>query len=96
MYLNHYLKDTLIPLGLTAAASATDEAIQKKMFGSGVDPSNLAKQMTLIILNEEMNDIRKIVKSLQKFGLLIKDASKTKMKQKNKKEDFSVSMLFST
>ena len=29
-------KSVLIPLGLTAAASATDAAIHKKMFGSGV------------------------------------------------------------
>ena len=29
-------KSVLIPLGLTAAASATDAAIQKKPFGSGM------------------------------------------------------------
>ena len=29
-------ESVLIPLGLTAAASATDAAIQKKFFGSGV------------------------------------------------------------
>ena len=29
-------KNLLIPLGLTAAASATDAAIHKKIFGSGV------------------------------------------------------------
>ena len=46
-------KGVLIPLGLTAEASATDVAIDTKMFGSGVT--------TLIILNEEMNDIMKIV-----------------------------------
>ena len=43
----------------------------------------------LIISNEEMNDIMKIVKSLEKSGLLIKDVSKTvKKKQKNKKAGF--------
>ena len=46
-------KSVLIPLGLTAAASATDAAIQKKIFELGI--------ATLIILNEEMN-IMKIVK----------------------------------
>ena len=46
-------KSLLIPLRLTASASAADAAIYKKMFGSAVT--------TLIILNEEMNDIRKIV-----------------------------------
>ena len=65
----YWLKSVLIPLGLTAAASATDAAIHKKMFGSGVT--------TLVISNEEMNDIMKIVKSLEEFGLLIKGASKT-------------------
>ena len=49
------------------------------MFGSGRPrmlaslPSDLALRITiLIILNEEMNDIMKIVKSLQESGLLIK------------------------
>ena len=47
-----------------AAAAATDAAIHKKMFGSSFT--------TLIISNEEMNDIMKIVKSLDEPGLLIK------------------------
>ena len=51
------------------------------MFGSGFT--------TLIISNEEMNDIMKIVKSLEESGLLIKAyAKQLKMKQKNRKEDF--------
>ena len=49
-------KSFLIPLGLTAAASATDAAIHKKMFGLGT---------TTIISNEEMNDIMKIVNFLE-------------------------------
>ena len=49
-------KRVLIPLGLTAAISATDSAIHKKMFGPSFT--------TLIISNEETNDIMKIVKSL--------------------------------
>ena len=48
MYWNHY--SVLIPLGLTAAASATDVAIHKQMFGSGTRPPDLEKQTTLIIL----------------------------------------------
>ena len=51
-------ESVLIPLGLTAAASAADAAIHKKMFGSGMT--------TLITSNEEMNDIMKVVKSLEK------------------------------
>ena len=45
-------KSVLIPLGLTAAASATDAAIQKEIYGLGMT--------TLIISNEEINDIKKI------------------------------------
>ena len=50
-------KSVLIPLGLTAAASATDAAIHNKMFGFG--------KTALIISNEEMNYIMKIIKSLR-------------------------------
>ena len=46
-------KSVLIPLGLTAAASAADAGIHKKLLGSG--------NTTLIISNEEMNDVMKIV-----------------------------------
>ena len=46
-------KSVLIPLGLTAAVSAADAGIHKKILG----PANT----TLIISNEEMNDIMKIV-----------------------------------
>ena len=43
---------------------------------------------TLKILNEEMNNIMKIVKSLEESNLLIKDVSKTKVKQNDRKKDF--------
>ena len=46
-------KNILEPLGLTAAMSAIDGGIQKKMRGEGVK---------LIIENEDMNDIMKIIK----------------------------------
>ena len=62
-------KSVLISLGLITAASATDAAIHKKMFGS--------RTTTLIISNEEMNDIMKIVKSLEESDLWIKSVSKT-------------------
>ena len=55
-------KSILIPLGLTAAASAADAGIhKKKILGSG-------HNTTLIISNDEMKDISKIVKSLEGFG----------------------------
>ena len=63
-------KSVLIPLGLTAAASAIDAAIQKKKkIGSGMT--------TLIISNEEMYDILKLIKSAADAGSLIKDVIKT-------------------
>ena len=61
-------KSVLIPLGLTAATSVTDTAIHKKTFGSGTRLLDLAKQLTLIISNEEMNDIMKIDKSKEQKG----------------------------
>ena len=62
------------------------------MFGSGSRPSDLVLcNTTLIIANEEMNNIMKIIKSLEESGLLIKALVKQlKMKQKNKKEDVLV------
>ena len=77
-------KSVLMPLGLTAAASATD----KKMFGSG--------NMTLIIYNEEMNDIMKIVKSLEEFGLLIKGVSGTIKNEAKEQKGGFLGMLFDT
>ena len=62
-------KSVLIPLESTAAASTTDVATHKKMFGSC--------NTKLIISKEQINDIMKIVKSLEKFGLLIKGVSET-------------------
>ena len=59
----------MVPLKLTVAASATDAAIQKKFFGSGMIAS--------IISNKEMEDIMKIVKSLEESGLLKKGVSET-------------------
>ena len=50
---------------------------------------NQEQPEVLIISNEEMEDIIKIVKSLEESGLLIKGIMKQlKMKQKNKKVDF--------
>ena len=74
-------KSISISLGLTAAASKTDAAIHKKMFGSGLT--------TLIISNEEMNHIMKIVKCLEEPGLSIKGVSETiNNEAKEQKEGF--------
>ena len=57
-------KSVSIPLGLTAAASATDAAVHKTIFGSGTT--------TLVFLNEDLNDRMKIIESLEEFSFLIK------------------------
>ena len=51
-------------LGLTAAASATDGAINKKILGSG-------NHTTLIISINDMQDLLKTVKSLEDSGILL-------------------------
>ena len=81
-------KSVLIPLGLTAVASVTDAAIHKKMFGSGFTK--------LIILNEEMEDIIKIVKSLKDSGLLIKGVSETIKNETKEQKGGFFSMLLGT
>ena len=63
-------KSVLIPLGwLTAATSAADPGIHKKILGSG--------NTTLIISNNEMGDIIKIVKALEDSGLLVEGVTET-------------------
>ena len=62
-------KSVLIHRRLTTASSATDAAILKKTFGP--------RMTTLIILNKEMNDIMKIVKSLKDTCLLMKSVGET-------------------
>ena len=61
-------KNVLAPLGLTAAMSAIDGSIQKKIHGSGVK---------LIIEQEDMNDIMKIIEALENSGFLLKRVNKT-------------------
>ena len=63
-------KSALIPLGLTAVASAADSGIHEKILGPG-------NNTTLIILNDKMKDLTEIVKSLEDSGLLLKGVSKT-------------------
>ena len=57
-------KSVLIPLGLIAVASAADAGIHKKILGSGHNNT------TLIISNDEMDDILKIVKSLENSSFI--------------------------
>ena len=70
-------KNVLAPLGTTAAASAIDAGIQKKIQGSGT--------ATLIILNKEMSDIMKIVQVLEDSNILLKGVTKTKNETRTKR-----------
>ena len=60
-------KNVLAPSGLTAAMSAIDGSIQKKIHGSGIKS----------IIEEDMQDIIKIIKELENFDILLKGVSKT-------------------
>ena len=62
-------KSVLIPIGLSAASPAADSEIHKKILRSGTT--------TLIISNDETEDIIDIVKSLEDSGLLLKRVSET-------------------
>ena len=78
-------KNVLAPLGLTAAMSATDGSIQKKIHGSGVK---------LIIEQVDMNDIMKIIEALENSGILLKGVSKTiKNETKEQRRGFLYMLL---
>ena len=73
---------------LTAAASATDAAINKKIIGSGTT--------TLIISNDELNDTLKILKSLEDFGVLLQGVSETVKNEVKKQGGGFLTMLLGT
>ena len=81
-------KNKLAPLGISAAMSAIDGSIKKKMLGSGTT--------TLIISNDEMNDILKIVKSLENSGLLLKGVSETIQHEAKEQRGGFLRMLLGT
>ena len=81
-------KNILAPLGITAAASAIDGAIQKKIYGSGAT--------TLIISMKEMNDIMKIVQALEDSNVLLKRVTKTIKNETKKQKGGFLSMLLGT
>ena len=81
-------KNVLAPLGLSAAMSAIDGSIKKKMLGSGAT--------TLIISNDEMDDILKIVKSLEDSGVLLKGVSETIQHEAKEERGGLLGMLLDT
>ena len=82
-------KSVLIPLGLTAAASATDAGIHKKILGSG-------NNATLIISNNEIKDLIKIVKSLEDSGFLLKGVTESVQNEIKEQKGGFLSMLLGT
>ena len=80
-------KNVLAPVGLTAAMSAIDESIQKKIHGSGIK---------LIIEEEDMQDIIKIIKELENSDILLKGVGKTIENEIKEQRGGFLSMLLGT
>ena len=80
-------KNVLAPLGLTAAMSAIDGSIQKKIHGSRVK---------LIIEQEDMKDIMKIIEALENSGILLKRVTKTIENETKEQKGGFLSMLLGT
>ena len=86
--INPLAKSLLIPLELSSGMSAVDAAIQKKVYGSVTT--------ALIISNKEMEDVMKIVNSLEEPGLLIKRITETIKIQVKKQRSGLLSILLRT
>ena len=80
-----FAKKFLAPLGITAAASVINGAMQKKIDGSGAT--------NLIISNEEMDDIMKIVQALEDSNILLKGVTKTIKNETKEQKGYFLSML---
>ena len=80
-------KNVLAPLGLTAAMSGIDGSIQKKMRGEGIK---------LIIEQEDMNDIMKIIEALGNSVILLKGVKKTIENETKEQRRGFLSMLLGT
>ena len=85
---NYLAKNVLAPLGITAAASAFDAGIQKKVHGS--------ETTTLIISNEEMNDIMNILQALEDSNILLKGITKTIKNETKRQKGGFLSMFLGT
>ena len=70
------LKKVIAPFGLTAAMSAADAGIQKKICGYGQRGSKVG-EITLVISSKDMSDIMEVIKVLEDKGLLVKRTAET-------------------
>ena len=86
-------KNALAPLGLTTAMSAIDGSIQKKIHGSGATKGAGVK---LIIEQEDMIDVMKIIKALENSGILLKGVSKAIKNETKEQKGGFLSMLLGT
>ena len=80
-------KNVLAPLGLTAAMSTIDGSTQKNINGSGVK---------LIIEQEDVNDIMKIIEALENSGILLKGVTKTIENETKEQRGGFLSMFLGT
>ena len=80
-------KNVLAPLGLTAAMSAIDDSIQKKMREEGVK---------LVTEQGDMNDIMKVIEALENSGILLKGVTKTIENETKEQRGGFLSMLLGT
>ena len=86
----------LVTKTLSAASSATDTGIQKKIYGSGLPLDSALQTTTLIISDNEMNDIIKIVQALEDHGILIKGVTKTIENETKQQKGGFLGMLIGT
>ena len=70
------------------------EVLKKKILGSGATKG--ARTTTLIISNDEMDDILKIVTSLEDSGVLLKGVSETIQHEAKEQRGGFLSMLLGT
>ena len=82
-------KGVLIPLELTAAASAAHAGVHQKILGSGAHTA-------LIISNKDMDDLIEIVKSLEDSGLLLKGVTESIQNEIKEQKGGFLSMLLGT
>ena len=80
-------KNVLVKLGLTAAVSTIDGSIQNKIHGWGVK---------LIIEQQDMNNIMKIIEALENSGILLKEVTKTIENETKEQRGGFLSILLGT
>ena len=81
-------KNILAPLGITGAASAIGSRIFKKSDGLGT--------ATLLISNKEINNIIKIVQTLEDSNIALKGVTETIENETKKQKGGLLSMLLGT